>query len=179
MCEGFSETLLAQSDTSELFCGLSGNSRGERLKITSAFVSSDERFCLVSLLFGFLFAFSHICLFVFCFNSVFVFAFYCNSLSQVLGELCFHFIHRNVSFSTIFCWLIKHSSSRVYVVQNAFTKHCNSVVWRVRRQFTQGKGKMIANSYWHFVRNKCKYHYYSTVQYLRSLVLHHFPQRSW
>lgn len=29
LCEGLSETLLAQFDTSELFCGLSGNSRGE------------------------------------------------------------------------------------------------------------------------------------------------------
>lgn len=43
LCGRVGEILLAQSDTSELQCGLTGSSKGERRKITPSSVSSDKR----------------------------------------------------------------------------------------------------------------------------------------
>lgn len=54
LCGRVGEILLAQSDTSELQCGLSGSSKRERLKITSSSVSSDKRSFSFLLMFLFL-----------------------------------------------------------------------------------------------------------------------------
>lgn len=134
---GFSETLLAQFDTSKLSCGLNGNGI-ERLKITSRFVGSDERFCLYVPAFRIFFSYSFSSAFHFLFCSVFWLAFYCNSFSSAGGTLFPFYSSKEMSIFPLQYLLLINIAQLQY--RFAF-QECSKVLHilcydRTRKQFT-------------------------------------------